>query len=186
MDNRSPFTLIFFAVLALISYAVWQRYFKVEDNKDIEPFTKGYALEGVQMDITNEQGVITTKISAPSMVYYEDQSVLHMIEPQVVVLSEIEDDWKFTAPKGEYHENDKTLLFVERVDVVSMPKIETASPISIRTSGLSVSPESKTATTEDDISIDQATMHMTGNGALINLNQQEFRIKRNVKAEFNP
>ncbi|WP_395376089.1 LPS export ABC transporter periplasmic protein LptC [Marinicella sp. W31] len=186
MENHSLKTLIFFAILALISYAVWQRYFKAEENEEIEPFTKGYALEGVEMDITNELGMVTTRISSPSMVYYEDQSVLHMKEPQVLMYSAEDDDWQFTAPTGEYHEEKKMLVFEQEVNLTSLPKAEGVTPIHIVTSGLSVLPDNNTATTENDIAIDQAEMRMSGNGALINLNLQEFRIKRNVKAEFIP
>jgi len=147
---------------------------------------KGYALGGVERDSTNELGQVTTKIAAASMVYYEGQSVLHMQRPQVLVYSTEEEEWQFTAPSGEYHEEKKMLVFSQQVDLISMPKSEDVSPIHIRTSGLSVLPDDNTASTENDIAIDQADMRMSGNGALINLNLQEFRIKRNVKAEFNP
>ena len=186
MEGHSIKTLFFFAALALVSYVVWQRYFKAEENESIQPFTKGYALEGVEMDITNESGMVTTRISSPSMVYYEDQSVLHMKQPQVLMFSAEEDDWQFTAPTGEYHEEKKMLLFDQEVNLISLPKAEGVTPIHVITSGLSVLPDENTASTENDIAIDQADMRMSGNGALINLNLQEFRIKRNVKAEFIP
>lgn len=186
MSKSSTQTLFFFLILAVLSYAVWQLYFSDKKTLQLEPFTKGYSLAGIDMNITDERGNISTHVSASQAIYYEKEELLDITQPVVVMYSkESEEEWRFSSSTGEYRENEKAFFFPDNVLIVGVLD-KTENDVRIKTSALLVKPNLNSANTENDIDIVQSSMMMQGKGALLNFNNQEFEIKENVKAKFIP
>jgi LPS export ABC transporter protein LptC len=173
--------LIGFAILAVTSYAVYERYHSDERGYQYEPFTKGYSIEGVLIKNSDDEGKITSTIEAPSVIHYAD-SGLTVINQPVYRMHQAEGDWVFSSESGEINEAQTQLYFPEQV-LLELDQPQTGS-VRVETSQLKVDLEKQTGTTAQPLKVTQPGAVLSGVGSVIKFEQQEIEILENVYAEF--
>ncbi len=177
--------LLVFALLSVMLYAAGRYFFPAPESRGLKPFTKGYSVTRLSMDMTDENGHIMTRVKAPSMVYYEDSRVTEIESPSITLLTDEGGRWLFTSPQGEYRDDEDVLYFSGAVEALQKDAND-QTLVRINTRRLRVDPRSKTAITDAPIKITQPRLLLTGTGAELDFNREEFEVKSNVHAEFNP
>lgn len=173
--------LILWLVLALVSVAVYQRFYQNDGGADYEPFTKGYALTDVVMQSTDDEGQVVTRMETPNMTHYLDNEQTMIEQPTVQLFTE-DNTWLLQSPNAVYQRNEQLLYFPDQVTVES----QQAPQVAIISSRLSVDLKTKEGSTPAEISLNQASGMMQGLGAHILFNSKQIEILKNVYAEFQP
>lgn len=176
--------LLIFMLIAVLSYFVWQFAFVEIEESKFKPFTKGYSVSDVLLEITDESGQITTVINSPLLLYYADTEITEITKPQVVLKGSDGKSWMFESDKGRYIDSQFELFFPGDV-VVQNDALNIENKITLNTSALTVDTENHTAQSEAFIGIKQNNMFFNGVGSFINFSTQEIEVKSNVHAEFN-
>ncbi len=182
MFEKSRLIQLFaFALLALISYAIYDKFYGIESGTQYEPFTKGYSLEGVIIKTSDESGFITSTLVSPSMIHYADTEKSVIESPQYTLHQE-DGNWVFNSSVGEINKGQTEVYFPESVELfLDVPEPES---ISIHTSQLNVVINSKTGKTEQRIDIKRPGLLLTGLGSLIDFNDHSIEILEDMYAEF--
>ena len=173
--------LMVFAVLALVSYAVFEKYYGVDSETRFKPFTKGYSLEGVVIKTSDEAGEITSTIESPSMIHYADTEISVINEPRYTI-HEKTGDWIFTSNKGEINKEQTELTFPDVVNFYLAT--EPLMAVSVKSSHLVVDINNKIGRTADKVIVKQPGAQLTGLGSVINFADQEIEIIEDMYAEF--
>ena len=175
--------VVLFSLLAVLSYAVFEKYFSNEETQQFEPFTKGYALSGVTIQSTDETGQIVTTIKSPAVTHYADTEKTIIQQPNIK-LHEVEGNWLFTSDIGEINPQQTEIYFPNQV-VIDLIGIEQASDeINIMTEQLTVDVSNKSGTTPALLSVTQVDSIIKGVGAVVDFKQQEIDILSEMYAEF--
>ncbi len=173
--------LLLFAVLALLSYIVYERYYQSDSVRSFEPFTKGYSLEGVVIKSTDESGQVVTTVESPLVIHYADSETTVIEQPRVR-LHQDGGDWLFTSSAGELNADQSQIYFPAQVLLKLMGG--PAQAVDIATSGLTVDVIDKTGTTAQAINVNKIGMLLQGLGAVVDFKQQEINILDEMYAEF--
>lgn len=173
--------LLVFAVLALLSYTVYERFYQSDAVRSFEPFTKGYSLEGVVIKSTDETGEVVTTVESPLVIHYADSETT-VIEQPHVRLHQDGGDWVFTSSTGELNADQSRIYFPAQVLLKLLG--DSAQAVGITTSDLTVDVIEKTGTTAQQIDVNKAGMSLRGLGAVVNFKQQEIEIIDEMYAEF--
>lgn len=176
--------LLIFMLMALLTYSVWQFSFVEVEESKFKPFTKGYSVSDVLLEITDENGQITTVINSPLLLHYADTEITEISKPQVVIKAADGKKWIFESDKGQYIDSRFELFFPGDV-VVQNDALDIEKKITLNTSALTVNTENQTAQSEAFIEIKQNNMFFNGVGSFINFSIQEIEVKSNVHAEFD-
>ena len=170
-----------FALLALFSYGVYDRYFGQSTEVEYEPFTKGYSLEGVVMKTSDEEGRIISTIESPAIVHYADTEISVITEPKYT-LHQQNGDWVFESKVGEISPDQTELYFSGKVNLLLDSK--TQDKVTIETSDLRVNVENKTGVGRGAINVDKPGLMMTGVGSKIDFTSQTIEVLEDLYAEF--
>jgi len=184
IDSGRIKQLFLFFLLAVLSYAVFEKFFNDEYSQEFEPFTKGYALTGVTIQSTDETGQIITTIESPVVIHYADTEKT-VIEQPNVKLHEAEGDWLFTSDIGEINQQQTEIYFPNQV-VINLQEVQEASnDIQIVTEQLTIDVIQKAGTTPGQLSMSQVGSGIKGTGGVVNFQQQEIEILSEMYAEFD-
>ncbi len=176
--------LVLFGVLAVVSYALYNKYFGGEASQLFQPFTRGYALTGVTIETTDEQGQIMTTIQSPAVIHYAD-SEKTLIEQPNVVLHDKGGDWVFQSLVGEINAQQTQIFFPDEVLINLENQANTQTEeLVINTSALTVDMTNKTGKTEAELQMSQVGSLVKGMGAVVDFNQQEIEILSEMYAEY--
>jgi|GEM_PF-1327819 len=170
-----------FSLLAVISYAVYDKYYAAEPAAKFEPFTKGYSLEGVVVKTSDESGVIVSTMESPSMIHYADTEVSVITSPKYTMHQD-DGDWVFTSTKGEINKGQTEIYFPEQVDLTL--DAEGTDAVWVQTSQLKIKITHKTGVTDKEISVKRPGLLLTGLGSVINFTDQTIEILEDMYAEF--
>lgn len=177
--------LIVFIILATVSYAVFEKYFSSNDKRLFEPFTKGYAISGVTIETTDENGKIVSTIKSPSVIHYADTEVT-MIEQPDVTLYEGDGDWKFSSGVGEINAEQTQIYFPNAV-LINLFNDKLGSDVNalaMNTSALTVDMSNKIGRTTEKVQMNQSGSMIKGVGAEVDFKLQQIEILSEMYAEF--
>lgn len=183
IDRSRIKQLLLFSLLALVSYAVFDKYFNSDASQLYEPFTKGYALSGVTIQSTDETGQIITTIKSPAVTHYADTEKTIIQEPHII-LHDADGDWLFNSEVGEINAQQTEIYFPSLVVIDLDGENKQAEAIQIVTSELTVDVTQKSGKTAAKLSISEAGSNMRGLGAEVNFKLQEIDILSELYAEF--
>lgn len=175
--------LLLFALLAVLSYGLYERYFNDSKEQKYQPFTKGYALTGVVIKSTDDDGKVVTTIQSPAITFYAD-SERTIIEQPHIKLHEPNGDWVFESEVGEINPNRTEIYFPNEVRVNLENSKAEAETVKINTSALTVDVTKKTGKTAELLSMAEPGMALKGVGAVVNFIHQEVEILSEMYAEF--
>jgi len=173
--------IILFAVIALLTYAVWSKYFNREEVKKDKPFTKGYSVENIEMRMTNQLGELSAKFKSPSLIRYTDSPVLYIDTPVLWTYDNNVQQWQLNANKAELNTESNKVKLMDEVNAHTLNELE---PMVIITESLILDLDSKKAHTTTGISMQQAQLSMRGQAADIDLKNKIIEVKNNVKAIY--
>lgn len=177
--------LVLFVILAVVSYAVFEKYYSTNDKKMFQAFTKGYAISGVSIETTDENGDIVSTIKSPSVIHYADTEKT-IIEQPNVTLHEKDGNWNFNSSMGEINAKQTQIFFPNQVfvNLVSTENKKIVDDLSINTSALTVDMINKVGSTSEILQMTQIGSMIRGLGAIVDFNQQEIDLKSEMYAEF--
>lgn len=175
--------LVRFSLLAVISYAVFERYFNYQTTQQFEPFTKGYALTEVTIQSTDETGQIITTIKSPAVIHYADTEKTVIQDPNIK-LHDAGGDWLFKSDVGEINPLQTEIYFPNLVTIDLDDNTQADKPIRITTSELTVDVTKKSGHTPAVLNMSQLGTNFKGKGAVVNFEQQEIDILSELYAEF--
>ncbi|WP_154223338.1 LPS export ABC transporter periplasmic protein LptC [Marinicella rhabdoformis] len=174
-------SLIIFAVLAAISYGLYEYQFADDSEWQFKPFTKGYALFDSEIQMTDEAGQIHTSIVAPEMVFYANSEETKIKQP-IITYQAGKVRWKLESELALINANQSEITFPERV---SINTLATENNTTIITQALTLFPETKLAKSSAELSMVSDTMSMTGKGSVIDLTLQQIEVLDETHAEFS-
>ncbi len=183
IDSDRLKQVLLFGLLAILSYAVFEKYFNDESSQQFEPFTKGYALTGVTIQSTDETGQIVTTIKSPAVTHYADTEKTVIQNPNIQ-LHEPQGDWVFTADIGEINPQQTEMYFPSKVVINLLEGEQASREVEIITEQLTVDVIQKVGTTPALLSMSQIDSIIKGLGAVVNFQQQELEILSEMYAEF--
>lgn len=173
--------ILLFAVLVLLSFALWRYYFYQEKIIVDKPFTKGYSVENIELRITDESGAMSAKFKSPSLISYTDSPVVHIDSPKFWTYNNGIQQWEITSEKALYDTSlDEVVL---EKDLIAKT-INTDAPTSFEAKNLTIDLNTKLAHTEDGISLQKQQFNMQGQIAKIDLNNEILEVNKNVKAIY--
>ncbi len=175
--------LLLFGLLSVLTYAAYEKYFSKESTPQFEPFTKGYALEGVIIQSTDETGRIITTIKSPAVIHYADTEKT-MIEQPDITLHQAAGDWLFRSELGEINPEQTEIYFPHEVQIDLQGVKSQNNQIQMVTKELTVDVLKKTGLTPAFLKMSQLDSIIQGVGAVVNFQQQEIDILSEMYAEF--
>ena len=175
--------VMLFSLLAILSYAVFEKYFNDESTQQFKPFTKGYALTGVTIQSTDETGQFITTIESPAVTHYADTEITVIQQPNIR-LHEAEGDWLFTSDVGEINPQQTEIYFPNQVFINLLDTEQASDEVNIMTEQLTVDITEKTGTTPALLTLSQIDSSIQGVGAVVNFHSQEIDILSEMYAEF--
>ena len=95
--------ILLFAILALISYAIWKYYFDHEIVEADKPFTKGYSVDNIELKITDETGALTAMFKSPKLIRYTDNPIVHIDKPLFWTYENGKQHWSIVSENAEYN-----------------------------------------------------------------------------------
>ncbi len=183
IDSARIKQLLLFGLLAVLSYAVFEKYFNDDSTQQFEPFTKGYALSGVTIQSTDETGKIVTTINSPAVTHYAD-SEKTVIQMPIIKLHEAAGDWVFTSDIGEINPQQTEIYFPNQVVIDLQGVEEESDEVNIVTEQLTVDVTKKSGTTPALLTMSQVDSVIKGLGAVVSFQQHEIHMLREMYAEF--
>lgn len=175
--------LLLFGLLATVTFAVYDNLFADKESQLFQPFTKGYSLQQVVIETSDEQGQIITTIESPAVIHYADSKKTVIRQPNIT-LHEDDGDWVFQSAIGEINPNQTEIYFPEQV-LIELDETDTNSnELFIETSQLMVNLSSKMGTTGAAINMKQLGAAIKGIGAVVDFDRQEIEIISEMYAEF--
>lgn len=179
VDKLRVIQLSVFLMLALGSYAVYEKYYSTDVGVVYEPFTKGYSLEGVVIQTTDETGQIVSTIESPSVVHYADTEI-SVIEDPKYTIHQATGDWLFKSDRAEVNKSQTELYFPNQVEL----HLDVVDAVTIDTSILVVNLQDKKGFSDEKIMMRKPGTMLTGVGSVINFKEQEIEILNEMYAEF--
>ncbi len=180
MSKQIP-NIILFSLLALGSYAVIKYFFDEEEKIQDQPFTKGYAIEDLEMRITDKNGQFSAVFQSPSLVRYTDNPLIYVEKPLFWLYTKGKKSWQVVADKAQYNVDDESINFIEKVKAQSLNK-KTQSELLAK--DLLINLKNKIATTQNGIQLRQANLTMRGQKAQFDLQNNILEVNNNVKAVY--
>ena len=173
--------IIAFSVIALASYSIIQYFFdEKEINKD-EPFTKGYAIENLEMKITDDSGKFTAMFKSPGLVRYTDNPLIYVEKPLFWLFDKGKKNWQVNAQKAEYDVSGEKIKFIDKVKARSL----NTQPVSLLAAkNLSLDLKKKKANTSSGILFKQGQLTMQGQIAQFDLKNEILEVNNNVNAIY--
>ena len=179
--SRQITQIVFFSILALLSYALWKYYFDTAEIIQDKPFTKGYSVENIELRITDEAGKLTAKFKSPSLTRYTDSPIVFIDEPLFWMYKNGTEHWLIQSNKAEFNTTtDEVNIYGDLI----AKTIHSQAPMSFSANNLVVNLNSKLAHTKDGISLNQQQFTMTGQIAQFDLNNETLEVNNNVKAIY--
>lgn len=175
--------MLFFFVLALISFAVYKYYFDpIIINKD-KPFTKGYSIENVELKITDERGQLSAKFQSPNLIRYTDSPLLFIHTPLFWTYKNNQEHWLIQSEKAEFNTDTDEVSLIK--DVIAKT-INDSSETRFTTPSLLVKLKDSTAFTDAGVSLQQKQFNMSGQIAQFDLKNETLEVNNHVKAIYKP
>lgn len=174
--------LLWFAILCVVSYALYQLLLSEQKTDSLQPFTKGYALYDSILQMSNQQGEINTVIKSPKIIHYADTENTLLKQPEIW-LKQTGEDWRFTSAEATINQQ-REIYFPQPVHLQAEQTDGTINS-TIDTEQLTIFSQQKQAQTPAKITVKQNGMSLSGTAATIDLEQKKIEIKHNVYAEFN-
>lgn len=170
--------LVVFALLATLSYAIFNQFFSQDTSIEYEPFTKGYSLEGVVMRSSNEAGDIVSTVESPLVIHYADTEMSVIKEPRYI-MHQSDGDWVFESEQGEINKDQTALYFPGQVHVQF-----DAGQLAMVSDDLLVNIDENTGRGQGKIKLEKPGLLLTGLGSVINFTEQSIEILEDYYAEF--
>jgi len=181
--TRQMQNMLFFFVLALLSYAVYKYYFDPLELKSDKPFTKGYSVENVELKITDTQGHLSAKFKSPNLIRYTDSPLLFIDSPLFWTFKNNQEHWLIQSKKAEFNTDTQE---VSLIDEVRAKTINDSSETQFKTPSLLVKLKDSSAFTDAGISLQQQQFNMSGQIAHFDLKNEILEVNKNVKAIYKP
>ena len=181
--TRQIQNMLFFFILALLSYALYKYYFDPLIITKDKPFTKGYSVENVELKITDEKGQLSAKFKSPNLVRYTDSPLLFIETPLFWTYNDNQEHWLIQSEKAEFNTDTNE---VSLIDNVIAKTINDSSETRFKTASLLVKLEDSSAFTDAGISLQQKQFKMSGQIAHFDLKNEILEVNNNVKAIYKP
>ena len=181
--TRQIQNMLFFFVLALLSYAVYKYYFDPLELKHDKPFTKGYSIENVELKITDANGHLSAKFKSPNLVRYTDSPLLFIETPLFWTYNDNHEHWLIESKKAEFNTDTNE---VSLIDNVIAKTINDSSETRFKTPSLLVKLKDSSAFTDAGISLQKKQFNMSGQIAQFDLKNETLEVNNNVKAIYKP
>lgn len=134
-----------------------------------------------QMD---ESGRICDQITAPSLVHYLDNDVSVFTEPHLLVFNPTQKLWEISADQGKSMGFMGRIYLSGNVNVERMPLLNDFG-FTVKTTALTIYPASKTADTEEPVTILQNGSVVNAVGAKADLAKGTINLLSQVKGNLN-
>jgi len=181
--TRQIQNMVFFALLALGSYAIYKYYFDpIKTIKD-KPFTKGYSVENVELKITDANGNLTAKFKSPNLTRYTDSPILFIQMPLFWIYKNNQAQWLISSKKAEFNTIEQKVNLIE--DVLAKT-IDKTSSIQFKTPSLQVFLKESKAFTDAGIILNHDQYEQSGQIAHFDLENETLEVNNNVKAVYKP
>ncbi len=175
--------ILFFSIIALLSYAVIKYFFERKVKIKDQPFTKGYAIEKLEMIITDDSGKFIAMFKSPGLVRYTDNPMIFVDKPLFWSFDSGKKRWQVEAEKAEYDVSADIINFINKVEAKS---IDLSPPSLLTAKDLRFNLKNKKATTENGILLQQGQLTMQGQVAQFDLQNNILEVNKNVKAIYIP
>lgn len=173
--------ILFFLFAGFLTYSVWKYYFDREPEVQDKPFTKGYSVENLELQVTDENGDFVAKFVSPNLMRYTDSDTVHVEKPRMYAYSNQQESWQFDSLKADYDHKRNT---VKMMQDVSVKQLNSAKQIQLKFQNLLVDLHEKKAETDSGVELEKETFNMVGERAWFDFINEKIEVKGNVKVVY--
>lgn len=183
--NRSEAALIgALTILGVGSYVLLEQLAKqVEQGREVVLPEVDYRLRGLSLvQFAAETGVPELRLSARELTHLRVETRA-LLEAPVIDSTRPDGELRIRATRAMLDQPSRTIDF--RDDVEVQRREPGRDPLLARMSTLQVDLKARTGATDDPVTIDQGSSTLSGTGLDIDLEQERFSLRRDVRAVFN-
>ncbi|MCL1077470.1 LPS export ABC transporter periplasmic protein LptC [Parashewanella spongiae] len=181
--NRVTIAIVLFFGTAL--YLYWQVQVKQSQKENNLPSVEqpDYVATDLRSAEFNEQGLISSRVTAKHMEHYQDNNVTLFTQPVYIVYgTDRTSPWRITAEKGQF-QKDMGKVYLQ--GDVTLQAVDLQEPLqSVNTNALEMDLITKTMTTEEMVYIKGNSFNSQGKGMFADKNAQTIRLNSQVTGTY--
>lgn len=170
-------------VIALLSYAEWERWFEsnsVSSSEEAQPDLITYSVEQLKF---NAQGEKHFLLKADEIQQFLSTDRNLIIRPDLLLFHDKTAAWKTTANEGNSDSQGEEIHLRGHVVIEQQGK---TNPATLETDTLTISATTSHATTDDKVIIRQTGIYIEAIGLEANLKDNQLTLKHQVTSIYEP
>ncbi len=182
LSQRQRF--VWFALLAILSYVLWNMNRQHTTSVVPQSFTKGYAATGVKGHVSNLQGDYVLRFIADELVQYDHSDQIDIVNPHFWTLDKNVDSWRLKADHGRYDRQRQRVVLEQQVKLENL-NVTPGHAVQMTTNRLTLSPEIYEASTTAPVSLRGNALRAESVGAVFDLRNNRHRLLSQVRINYS-
>lgn len=170
-------------VIALLSYADWERWLESESitgSEEAQPDLISFAVEQLQF---NKKGEKHFLLKAEQIQQFLDEDRNLIIQPDLLLYREQQPAWHTTAKEGRSDALGDNIHLLGGVQIQQQGRTDGAT---LETETLTLSATTSHAFTDDKVIVRQTGLYIEAEGLEADLNENRITLKRRVTSIYDP
>lgn len=142
-------------------------------------------MQNVSAVILDKSGKVSMKIDTPRMIHYAEHDTTHFEAPHIAMYHHSPNPWLIDAKNAVARDGLETVVFHEDVSIHHPAEYSNPATM-IKTNSLTVHPNTKTAETDDFITMTQPNTIIKGIGMFADLDAGDIKLLSEAKGEYTP
>lgn len=156
----------------------------VADRPDVSRLGSDLYVENMDMQLINKTGRLQYQVLAERMDHFPYDDHSELLRPVLHVFKDDRTTWQIESEKGEVAAGFETVRLLGQVEIRRLEGPE-VRPLSIVTSDLLVTPDKKTASTENSIVIQSGRYRFESVGMHADLANDRLELKSRVRGRID-
>jgi lipopolysaccharide export system protein LptC len=184
LNNRQTVLTALLLLCAVLSgwHVLQER--TVTQRPDVSRLGSDVFVENMDLQLINEHGRLQYRVMAERMEHFPYDDHAELVRPVLHVFKNDQPTWQIESEQGKVASGYKTVRLLGQVEIrrLAGPEIR---PLSIVTSDLLVTPQQRTATTENSIVIQSGRYRIESVGLQADLINNRLELKSRVRGRID-
>ena len=183
--NKRIWTYFALTIIALLSWLLADRISPKPQTSSLENSHRPDSFSGnFTKTVMNEDGIPKHKLSAESMLHYNDDKSTELEKPKLVFFDSDQPPWTIRSDTGHVTSDGKKILLGGNV-FISRPAMPGVLPVNIVTTNLTVEPKISYAETDEFAELTSYSNRISGTGLQVHFGQtKRVTLLSNVRGKY--
>lgn len=186
--NYFKYSIISTTTLAVFGLAIWTTYLSYQPQ-NTAPVRLAQLpdawMEGITAVIMNKQGKPSLKIVTPKMVHYIENDTTNLASPELTLYRKSPKPWFITSKYAKATQGIENIAFWDTVTIHHAADENNPATL-IKTSTLTVHPNTQIAETNDLITLLQPNLVVNATGMYADMNTGNIKLLSAARGEYVP